>query len=176
MPYTGLYGFAGNQVEVRGHMELRTTFTDGVNSHTENVRYLIVNASSAYNILLGRPTLKRLRTVPSSRHMKMKLPNLNGRVITIRSNQKEAKRCYENNLKTKRGVFMVTTRAPHAEEITRPEMPSWEGQAWKEVAPATTREPSEERVSRSEIAQERRPEPTGDLGDREIGGKGLHAW
>ena len=29
-PYTGcLYGFADNQVEVRGYLELRTTFTDG---------------------------------------------------------------------------------------------------------------------------------------------------
>jgi len=44
--------------------------------------------------------------------MKMKLPDLGERVITIRSDQKEAKRYYENNLKTKRGVFMVTTVEP----------------------------------------------------------------
>ena len=32
-PYTGcLYGFADNQVEVRGYLELRTTFTDGAAS------------------------------------------------------------------------------------------------------------------------------------------------
>jgi len=53
-PYTGcLYGFVGDQVEVRGHLELRTTFTDGVASRTENIRYLVVNDPSAYNILLG---------------------------------------------------------------------------------------------------------------------------
>ncbi|XP_068492062.1 uncharacterized protein [Phaseolus vulgaris] len=103
-PYTGcLYGFAGDQVEVCGHLELRTTFTDGVTSRTENIGYLVVNAPSAYNILLGRPTLNRLRAVSSTRHMKMKLPDLGGKVITIKSNQKEAKRCYENNLKMKRG-------------------------------------------------------------------------
>ena len=34
------------------------------------------------------------------------------RKITIKLDQKQAKKCYENNLKTKRGVFMVTTRAP----------------------------------------------------------------
>jgi len=61
-PYTGcLYGFAGDQVEVRDYLELRTTFTDGTTSRTENIRYLVVNANSAYNILLGRPTLNRLR-------------------------------------------------------------------------------------------------------------------
>ncbi|XP_068504264.1 uncharacterized protein [Phaseolus vulgaris] len=132
-PYTGcLYGFAGDQVEVRGHLELRTPFTDGVASRTENIRYLVINAPSAYNILLGRPTLNRLRAVASTRHMKMKLPDLGRNVITIKSDQKEAKRCYENSLKTKRGVFMVTTRAP-----------------------------SEEGVTPAEIARERRPEPAG---------------
>jgi len=131
-------------VEVRWHLEPRTTFTDGVASHTENIRYLIVNAPLAYNILLGRPTLNRLREVASTRHMKMKLPDLGGTVITIRSDQKEAKRCYGNSLKTKRGVFTVTTRAP-----------------------------SEEGVARAEITWERRPKPVGDVLKREIGGSML---
>jgi len=134
-PYIGcLYDFAGDQVEVCGHLELRTTLIDGVAPHTENIRYLFVNALFAYNILLGRPTLNRLRAVASTRHMKMKLLDLGGKVITIKSDQKEAKRCYKNSLKTKRGVFMVTIRAP-----------------------------SEEGVARAEIAQERRPEPAGDV-------------
>ena len=92
-PYTGcLYGFVRDQVEVRGPIELRTTFTNGVASRTENLRYLIVNAPSAYNILLGKPALNRMRAITSTRHMKMKLPSLRGTVITIRSDQKEAKR------------------------------------------------------------------------------------
>jgi len=76
-PYTGcLYGFAGDQVEVRGHIELRTTFTDGTTSCTTKIRYPVVNAPSTYNILLGRPTLNRIGAVASTRHMKMKLPSL----------------------------------------------------------------------------------------------------
>jgi len=103
--YTGcLYGFAGDQVEEGGHIELRTTFTDGTTSRTANIRYLVVNAPSAYNILLGRPALNRIGAVPSTRHMKMRLPSLEGTVITIKSDQKEAKKCYENSLKTKRSV------------------------------------------------------------------------
>jgi len=47
-PYTGcLYDFAGDQVEVRGYLELRTMLTDGTASRTENIRYLVVNANSA---------------------------------------------------------------------------------------------------------------------------------
>ena len=115
-PYDGcFYGFAGDQVEVRGHVELRTTFTDDTASRTTNIRYLVVNASSAYNILLGRPALNGVGAVASSRHMKMKLPPLEGVVITLKSHQKEAKRSYENSLKTKRGVCTVTTQPPREE-------------------------------------------------------------
>ena len=112
-PYGGcLYGFAGDQVEVRGYIELRMTFTDGLASRTEKIRYLVVNAPSAYNILLGRPTLNRTGVVPSTRHMKVKLPSMEGLIITICSDQKEEKKCYENNLKNKRSVFHVTTTPP----------------------------------------------------------------
>ena len=48
-------------MEVRGYSELRTTFTDGSASRTENIRYLVVNSQSAYNILLGRSALNRFR-------------------------------------------------------------------------------------------------------------------
>jgi len=72
-------------VEVRGHLELRTTFTDDFIYRTENIRYLVVNAPSAYNILLGRPALNMLRVIASTRHMKMKLPDLSGKVIIIKS-------------------------------------------------------------------------------------------
>ena len=119
-PYTGcLYGFAGDQVEVRGYLELRTTFTDGTASRTENIRYLVVNANSAYSILLGRPALNRLRGVSLTRHMKLKLPDLSGRVIVIKSDQEVARKCYENSLKMKRGVFMVWERPPSADAPMR---------------------------------------------------------
>ena len=72
----------------------------------------------------------------------MKVPSLEGTVITIKSNQKEAKKCYENSLKTKRGVFAVTTKPPREEGVTR-----------------------------AEIAWERRPEPAEEVLEREIGGK-----
>ena len=89
-------------MEVRGYIELRTTFTYEAGSRPEKINYLIVNAPSAYSILLGRPKLNRIGAIPSTRHMKVKLPSMEGAVITIKSDQKEAKRCYENSLKNKR--------------------------------------------------------------------------
>jgi len=68
-------------------------------------------------------------------------------VITIKSDQKEAKRCYENSLKTKRGVFTNTTRAPSEERVAQAE------------------------IARAEIARERRHEQARDLLEREIGGR-----
>ena len=65
-------------MEVRGYIELRTTFTDEAGSRTEKIKYLIVNTPSAYNILLGRPTLNRIGAIPSTRHMKVQLSSMEG--------------------------------------------------------------------------------------------------
>ena len=43
--------------------------------------------------MLGRSALNRIRVVAFIRHMKMKLPSLEGAVITIKSDQKDAKKC-----------------------------------------------------------------------------------
>jgi len=75
---------------------------------------------------------------------------------------------------------MVTTRAPHSEEVTQPEINHAEitrGERVRRAVPTvTTREQSEERatkaeITHAEIARERRPEPIGDVREREIGGK-----
>jgi len=193
-PYTGcLYGFADNQVEVRGYLELRTTFTDGAASRTESIRYLVVNANSAYNILLGRPALNRLRVVASTRHMKMKLPDLSGKVIVIQSDQEEARKCYENSLKTKRGVFMVFEQPPSSDTAMEVEPLNEETLAEStpvEAAPvgATPREDAhtEERHDDASPVEEASPrehnkatppkedsrdQPATNVVERQIGGK-----
>ena len=140
-----MYDFAGNQVRVRGHLELRTTFTDDVASRTANVKYLVVDAPSAYNIVLGRPALNRVGAIASTGHIKMKLPSLGGAVITIKSDQKEVKRCYGNNLKMKGAVSAVTTRPPRGKALTRAEITSVEvarGRKLIHVSQSTNRSPS----------------------------------
>jgi len=103
-PYDGcLVGFTGDQVEVRGYVKLRTTFFNDIATRMITIRYIVVNASSAYNLLLGRPSLNILGAVASTTHMKMKLPSSEGGVITIKSNQKTTRKCYESSLKNRRG-------------------------------------------------------------------------
>jgi len=99
-PYDGcVVGFAGDQVEVRGYVELRTTFFDEIAARMITIRYIVVNASSTYNLLLGRPSMNRLGAVASTVHIKMKLPSSKGGVITIKSDQKRTQKCYESSLK-----------------------------------------------------------------------------
>jgi len=86
----------------RGYIDLRTTFSDEEAARTIVIRYVVVNTPSTYNLLLGKPSLNRLGEVASTKHMKMKLLSLEGRVITIRSNQKDARKCYESSIKNKR--------------------------------------------------------------------------
>jgi len=189
-PYGGcLYGFAGDQVEVRGYIELRTTFTNGLASRTEKIRYLVVNAPSAYKILLGRPTLNRTGAVPSTRHMKVKLPSMEGVIITVCSDQKEAKKCYENSLKNKRSVCHVTTTPPPGVE---PKRESWrvsdtalevvaEGDVPMGNAEARPESGEGERncsetaretgIARALIASERKPRPVEEWLEKEISGK-----
>ena len=64
------------------------------------VRFLIVDAPSTYNILLGRRFLNSIRDILSSYHMVIKFPTTNG-VGMVRGNQRTARECYLASIKQK---------------------------------------------------------------------------
>ena len=70
----------------------------------------------------------------------MKLPFLERTVIKIKSDQKAAKKCYDNSLKTKKEECTITNQPPGGEGVTR-----------------------------VEVASEDRPEPVEEVLEREIG-------
>jgi len=70
------------------YVELMTTLSNNIATKRITIRYIVVNASSTYNLLLGRHSLNRLGAVASTTHLKMKLPSLEAGVITIKSDQK----------------------------------------------------------------------------------------
>ncbi|RDX63593.1 hypothetical protein CR513_57958, partial [Mucuna pruriens] len=57
-----LYGFVGERVPIKGIVELEITFGDKVEVKTIPVLYTVVDAEASYNIIIGRPMLKRLET------------------------------------------------------------------------------------------------------------------
>ena len=55
---------------------------------------------SAYNMLLGRPSLNAVRAIPSAYHMVIKFPTTNG-VGMVRGDQRVARECYSALMKQK---------------------------------------------------------------------------
>ena len=90
-----LHGFSGEKVLPLASIQLMLTLGDPPCHATTTVRFLIVDAPSAYNMLLGRPSLNTIRAIPSAYHMIIKFPIANG-VGMVQGNQSIARECYCN--------------------------------------------------------------------------------
>ena len=64
------------------------------------IKFLIVDAPSAYNMLLGRPSLNAIRVIPSVYHIVIKFRTENG-VGMVRGDQRVAMECYLASMKQK---------------------------------------------------------------------------
>ena len=95
-----LRGFSGERVLPLGSIQLGLTLGDPPYQATTAVRFLIVDATSAYNIILGRPSLNAVRAISSTYHMVIKFPTTNG-VGMVRGNQRIARECYSASIKKK---------------------------------------------------------------------------
>ena len=73
---THLRGFSGEKLLPLGSIQLVLTLGDPPCQATTTVRFLIVDAPSAYNMLLGRPSLNAIKAIPSSYHMMIKFPTV----------------------------------------------------------------------------------------------------
>ena len=92
---------------------------------TTAVRFLIVDAPLAYNILLGRPSLNAIRAVPSAYHMVIKFPTTNG-VGMIRGDQRVARECYSALMKPKVVGNIYMDELDMRDEVSIRPMPSEE--------------------------------------------------
>ena len=71
---THLRGFSREKVLPQGSIQLVLTLGDPPCQATTVVKFLIVDAPSAYNMLLGRPSLNAIKSIPSSYHTMIKFP------------------------------------------------------------------------------------------------------
>jgi len=101
--------FLGERVDTRGYIDLFTTFGDDYLSKTINIRYLLVNANTSYNILLGRPSINRLKAIVLTPHLAMKFPFVNGDIATVHVDQKTTRECYVASLKVETTRQLYTT-------------------------------------------------------------------
>lgn len=81
LPFNGtLVGFSGEHVQVLGHLPIMTKF--GIRDHAKSiqVRYLIVNVVSPYNIIIGMPLFNTLEATLSTLYLTLKYPLEDGHV------------------------------------------------------------------------------------------------
>ena len=97
---THLRGFSGEKVLPLGLIQLVLTLRDPLCQATTTVRFLIVDAPSTYNVLLGRPSLNAIKAIPSAHHMVIKFSTTN-RVGIVRGDQHVAMECYSALMKQK---------------------------------------------------------------------------
>ena len=94
-----IIGFSSERVSTKGYVDLMTTFGRGSKTKKIKIRYLVVDASTSYNVLLGRSSLNNLGAIVSTPHLAMKFLTENGEITTVYVNQKDARECYATGLK-----------------------------------------------------------------------------
>ena len=100
VPYDDhVVGFASEKVGTKGYIELSTTFSEGKNNKTIGIKYLVIDANTSYNILLGRSSINRLMAIVSTPHLVMKFASVSGDILTVHVDQKVAQECYVESLR-----------------------------------------------------------------------------
>ena len=118
---THLRGFSMEKVLPLGSIQLVLTLGEPPCQATTTARFLIVDAPSAYNMLLGRPSLNAIKAIPFAYHMMIKFPTMSG-VGMDRGDQRVARECYTVSMKQKAVDNMNVDKLDTRDEVlTRPE-------------------------------------------------------
>ena len=76
-----------------GMVTLSMTVGDYLQQITKDVKFLVVDCSSAYNAILGRPTLNSWKVMTSTYHLIIKFLT-EYRVVEVRGDQVATRECY----------------------------------------------------------------------------------
>ncbi|KAL0461370.1 UNVERIFIED_CONTAM: Retrovirus-related Pol polyprotein from transposon opus [Sesamum latifolium] len=117
-----LYEFAGEVVHPRGMVSLPLTMGRGTARKTCLLKFLVVDVPSAYNVILGRPTLNTFQAVISTYHMKIKFPTPGG-IGEVQGDPLQSRRCYVDAVRRgeKRGGDDTQDKAPPNKKGKAPE-------------------------------------------------------
>ena len=88
-----LLGFGGIRVYPLGAVTLLVTIGDYPQQITKDVTFLVIDCSSAYNAILGCPTLNSWKAVTSTYHLMIKFPTKYG-VGEVRWDRVVVRECY----------------------------------------------------------------------------------
>ena len=88
-----LVGFGGMKVQPVGTISLSVEVRAYPRQITKNMNFLVVDCSSSYNAIIGRPTLNSWKAVTSIYHLSIKFPTEHG-VGQVQGDQLAARECY----------------------------------------------------------------------------------
>ncbi|XP_065045870.1 uncharacterized protein LOC135677440 [Musa acuminata AAA Group] len=90
---SALTGFTGDSISPLGAITLPLTLGTPPKSKTVMTTFLVVDLPTAYNAILGRPTLNKVRAVVSTYYRTVKFPTHEG-VGKVVGSPQESRRCY----------------------------------------------------------------------------------
>ena len=88
-----LVGFGGIKVPPMGTISLLVVVGAYPRQITKDVNFLVVDCSSSYNAIIGRPTLNSWKAVTSTYHLSVKFPTEHG-VGQVQGDQLATRECY----------------------------------------------------------------------------------
>ena len=88
-----LIGFRGMKVQPVGTITLPVVVGSYLQQITREVNFLVVDCSSSYNAILGRPTLNSWNTITSTYHLLVKFPTEYG-IEQAQGDQLATRECY----------------------------------------------------------------------------------
>ena len=91
--HSPLVGFGGMKVQPVGTISLLVVVGAYPQQVTRNVNFLVVDCSSSYNAIIGRPTLNSWKAVTSTYHLSVKFPT-EYEVGEVQGDQLAARECY----------------------------------------------------------------------------------
>jgi len=124
-------GFSGERVGTKGYIELYTTFGKDKACKILNIRYLVIDVNTSYNILLGQSSLNKLGAIVSTPHLAMKFPSPSRDILSVHVDQKVAKECYVESLRLE-----PTRRETRGSRSPRRKTPRRQRSPWRETRPA----------------------------------------
>ena len=106
-----MVSFTGDRVIPKGVVKLTIIAGTYPAQVSKEIDFLVVDCLSIYNVILGQPTLNKLKTATSTYYLKVKLPTAHD-IGEIRGDQVLAKECYQAAL---------SSRENHTWMIDKPE-------------------------------------------------------
>ncbi|KAK2999039.1 hypothetical protein RJ639_023403 [Escallonia herrerae] len=103
---TPLYGFSNHPVAIKGIIALLVTIGTPPTQANLMLDFVVVKVPSAYNAILGRPTLNQLQAVVLTYHLKMKFPMEHG-IGEVKGDQTTAGQCYVTSCLSKNKEALI---------------------------------------------------------------------